>query len=59
MKERITLPMLAKALAVESGHTPRQCEEFIRELFALSSEVLKLGEDIKLLGLGTFRIVYV
>lgn len=57
MKERITLPMLAKALAVESGHTPRQCEEFIRELFALSSEVLKLGEDIKLRGLGTFRIV--
>ncbi len=59
MNKRITLPGLVKAMAADTGHTPRQCEEFLRELFALCSAALMRGEDVKVHSIGTFRIVEV
>lgn len=59
MNQRITLPALAKALAADSGRTRKQCEDFLRELFTICIETLSAGEDIKVRGLGSFRIVVV
>lgn len=59
MNNRITLPALAKALAADTGHTRKQCEDFLRELFSICSEALAKGEDVKVRGLGVFRIVEV
>lgn len=57
MNNRISLPMLAKSLAADSGRTRKVCEDFLRELFSICSEALAAGEDVKVRGLGTFRII--
>lgn len=57
MNNKLTLPVLAKALSVKTGHPRKLCDDFIRELFATVSDVLANGESVKVRGLGTFRVV--
>lgn len=56
MNNKITFPKLASLLAEKSGRSKRFSEDFLRELFALVSERLEVGESVKIKGLGTFRL---
>ncbi|MDE7495469.1 MAG: HU family DNA-binding protein, partial [Muribaculaceae bacterium] len=57
MNEKLTLPVLVRLMSEMSGRSRRQCEEFIRELFSVLSDTLGAGEDVKVRGIGTFRII--
>lgn len=59
MKEKITFPTLVANLAIRSGKSKKQCEDFLRELFAKIEQTLASGESLKIKGLGTFKIVKV
>lgn len=59
MNNRITFPKLASLLADKSGRSKRFSEDFLREFFALISEQLEAGENVKVKGLGTFRLLRV
>ena len=56
MNEKITFPRLASLLADRSGRSKRFSEDFLREFFALIGERLEAGENVKVKGLGTFRL---
>lgn len=56
MNDKITFPRLAAMLADRSGRSKRFSEDFLREFFALISEMLETGESVKVRGLGTFRL---
>lgn len=57
MNEKITLPGLTQLLALRSGDTKKQSEDFIKEFFAIISNVLAEGEPIKIKGLGVFKTI--
>lgn len=57
MNEKITLPGLTQLLALRSGDTKKQSEDFIKEFFAIISNVLAEGESIKIKGLGVFKTI--
>ncbi len=59
MKEKITLPVLINLLTEASGQTKKQCEDFLRELFALIAESVSNNESVKIKGLGTFKVTAV
>lgn len=59
MKEKITFPTLVANLAIRSGKSKKQCEDFLRELFAAIEQTLASGESLKIKNLGTFKIVKV
>lgn len=59
MEEKITLQALAAKLAENTGDTKKQCEDFLREFFTTISETLISGENVKIKGLGVFRIISV
>lgn len=59
MEEKITLSVLSARLAENTGYPRKICEDFLRELFITVSETLSKGENVKIKGLGTFRIIYV
>lgn len=59
MDNKISLNSLASAIALSSGKTKKQSEDFLREFFRLVTESLVEGEAIKIKGLGTFKIVEV
>lgn len=56
MENKITLPRLAAMMAEATGKPRRLCEDFLRELFALSAESLSAGENVKIKGFGTFKL---
>ena len=56
MNDKITFPRLSAMLADRSGRSKRFSEDFLREFFALISEMLETGESVKVRGLGTFRL---
>lgn len=59
MEEKITLSVLSARIAENTGYPRKICEDFLRELFTTVSETLSKGENVKIRGLGTFRIIYV
>lgn len=59
MNQKITMPALISLLAEASGHTKKQCEDFLRELFATIAESLEAGENVKIKGIGTFKLILV
>lgn len=59
MNSKITFPRLASLVADHSGRSKRFSEDFLREFFALISELLEGGESVKVKGLGTFRLLRV
>lgn len=59
MKEKITFPTLVANLAIRSGKSKKQCEDFLRELFSTIEQTLASGESLKIKNLGTFKIVKV
>lgn len=59
MEEKITLSVLSTRIAENTGYPRKNCEDFLRELFTTVSETLSKGENVKIRGVGTFRIIYV
>lgn len=59
MNEKITLPSLVQQLALKTGDTRKQSEDFIKEFFNLVSASLQEGEQVKVKSLGVFKTVTV
>lgn len=59
MNDKITMTRLAAMLAISSGKQKKLCEDFLRELFAIVEEELTKGENVRIKGFGTFKIVEV
>ncbi len=59
MNDKITMTRLAAMLAISSGKQKKLCEDFLKELFAIVEEELTKGENVRIKGFGTFKIVEV
>lgn len=59
MNEKITLPTLVQLLAIASGDTKKQSEDFIKEFFSIISQALSEGEQVKIKDFGVFKTVVV
>lgn len=59
MNEKITLPGLIQLLALQSGDTKKQSEDFIKELFGVIGSALEEGDVVKIKSLGVFKTISV
>lgn len=59
MSEKITMPVLVSLLAAKSGESKKQCEDFLREFFNVVVDTLSEGENIRIKGFGTFKVIVV
>lgn len=59
MNNKLTLPDIVALVSNASGRTKKQTEEFLKELFALVSASLADGEQVKIKGIGTFKVTNV
>ncbi|MDE6006852.1 MAG: HU family DNA-binding protein [Muribaculaceae bacterium] len=59
MNEKITLPTLVQLLAIASGDTKKQSEDFIKEFFSIISQALSEGEQVKIKDFGVFKTILV
>lgn len=59
VNEKITLPTIIQLLALRTGDTCPQAEEFVKELLAVISEGLQKGEQIKIKEFGIFKTIEV
>ena len=59
MNSKITLVELARLMAQSTSTTNRVCELFLRELFSTVSQALIDGENVKIKGVGTFKVTAV
>ena len=59
MNAKITFPEIVDLIAESTSTTKRVCELFLRELFATVSQSLIDGEDVKIKGVGTFKVTRV
>lgn len=57
MNDKITLPSLVNLLAEKSGMSKKQCEDFVREFFGSIVSIVSEGENLKIKGFGTFKII--
>lgn len=57
MNEKITLPSLVNLLSEKSGMSKKQCEDFVREFFGSIVSIVSEGENLKIKGFGTFKII--
>lgn len=59
MNEKITLPSLVALLSAKTGKTKKQCEDFLREFFNTLVDTLSAGDNVRVKGLGTFKVISV
>lgn len=59
MNEKITLPTLVQLLALETGDSKKQSEDFIKEFFSLITESVANNDQVKIKSLGVFKTVTV
>ena len=59
MNEKITFSEITQLLAKSTSTSKRMCELFLRELIATVSQALIDGEDVKIKGIGTFKVVQI
>ena len=57
MENKITLPKLVAMLALTTGKQKKLCEDFLRELFKVIGDELSRGENVRIKGFGTFKLV--
>ena len=57
MNNKITFPELVDTIAELTNTSKRVSELFLKELFAIVKEKLENGENVKIKGLGTFKVV--
>ena len=56
MNTKITFVELVDMIAESTSTTKRVCELFVKELFATVSQALIDGEQVKIKGIGTFKV---
>lgn len=56
MESKVNISSLSGSLSLITGKSRKFCEDFLREFFRLASETLQEGENLKIKGLGTFKI---
>ena len=54
---KLTINDIAAVLVDKNGLDRREANQFVTELFAVIMERLNAGEQVKVRGLGTFRII--
>lgn len=59
MNEKITLPGLTQLLALQTGDTKKQAEDFVKEFFNLISNTLAAGDSVKIKDFGVFKTISV
>lgn len=59
MENKITASGLAAMLALATGKQKELCENFVSELFVIVNEELSKGENVRIKGFGTFKLVEV
>ena len=59
MYDKITLPTLINMLSEKTGKSKKLCEDFLREFFGTLVDTLGAGENVKIKGIGTFKVVEV
>ncbi len=59
MENKISLAELAAMLALSTGKQKDLCERFLSELFSIVEEELINGENVRIKGFGTFKLVEV
>lgn len=59
MENKISIGSLAASLSRTSGKGKKVCEDFVKEFFKLTGEILESGESIRIKGFGTFKVVEV
>lgn len=57
MNEKITLPRCVALLAASTGMSKKSCEDFLRELSQQICDSLVGGENVKIKGIGTFKLI--
>lgn len=57
MENKISIGSLSSALSLTTGKSKKLCEDFLREFFKLIPEVLLTEENVRIKGLGTFKLV--
>ena len=57
MNDKITLPALIQLLALRTGDSKKQAEDFIKSFFKEISDILAEGDSVKLKGIGIFKSV--
>lgn len=57
MDDKITLPALTQLLALKTGDTKKQSEDFIKEFFSVISDALAGDESVKIKDFGVFKTV--
>lgn len=57
MQNKILLAKVALLLSEATGKPRKLCEDFLRELFAVVAEELENGENVKIKGFGTFKLI--
>ena len=58
MNAKITFVELVDLIAESTSTTKRVCELFLRELFSTVSQALIDGEEVKIKGVGTFKVIH-
>ena len=59
MNTKISLPELIDQLSRKSNCTKKEAEQFLKEFFSLAADTVVQGENLKINGLGQFRLVWV
>lgn len=59
MDNKISTAGLAAMLALATGKQKQLCEDFVRELFSIVENELAKGENVRIKGFGTFKLVEV
>jgi|GEM_PF-2847494 len=57
MEKKINLSQLADLMAAKSGISKQQAQEFVREFFNSISDIVLSGEQVKVRGLGLFKLI--
>lgn len=57
MYDKITLPSLINLLSEKTGKPKKQCEDFLREFFGVLVDTLSEGENVKIKGIGSFKVI--
>lgn len=57
MENKLTIGILAAALARNTGKSKKLCEDFIREFFKVAAEGIEKDSPLRIKGFGTFKVV--
>lgn len=57
MNDKITLPALIQLLALQTGDSKKQAEDFIKSFFKEISDILAEGDSVKIRGIGIFKVI--